>query len=59
MLLSVEKEGALVENGILSFTARAIEHELGECLAAQSGCTGEDGLYACRCPNLDNIILGR
>jgi len=44
MLLSVEQEAALVENGILGFTARAIEHELGEFLAAQSGCTGEDGL---------------
>ena len=59
MLLSVEQEGALVENGILGFTARAIEHELGEFLAAQIGCTGEDGLHACRCPNLDDIVRGR
>jgi len=40
MLLSVEQEGALVENGILGFTARAIEYELGEFLAAQKGCMG-------------------
>jgi hypothetical protein len=57
MGLGVEEEGTLVENSFLGLAARALEHELGELLPAQSCRSVEDCLRLGGRADLDYIIF--
>jgi hypothetical protein len=57
MGLGVEEEGTLVENSFLGLAARALEHELGEPLPAQSCRSVEDCIRLGGRADLDYIIF--
>lgn len=59
VLLGVQKEGPLIEDGGLGFPSRARKHELGQLLPAQGSSTAEHRLELSRGPDLDDIVLTR
>jgi conjugal transfer pilus assembly protein TraF len=59
MLLGIEEEGPLVEDGVLSFATRAFKHEFRQFLPPKRCCTREDSLQSGRGTNLNHVILPR
>jgi conjugal transfer pilus assembly protein TraF len=59
MLLGIQKEGSLIEDGGLGFPPRARKHELGQFLASQRSGAAEHRLELGCSPDLDDIVLTR